>query len=227
MKAPVRTLTKDKIIWLAEHYCRHGITYLEHYNCFLREMPKDSPFYEKIGFFDIETTNLNADYAFILSYAILDNDTDEVIVETIKPRDIKKRNFDKNLVKKLVKDLRKFNRLIVYHGSDYHFDIPFCRTRALHWGIDFPAYREIYVNDLYLAVKAKLKVSSKHLKTVCDLLGIPAKEHPGKPDVWIRASIGDPEALEYVKLHNIEDVISLKQLWQKMKDMILIGRRSI
>jgi uncharacterized protein YprB with RNaseH-like and TPR domain len=227
MKAPVRRLTKDKIIWLAEHHCKHGITYLEHYNCFLRESPPDSPFSEKIGFFDIETTNFNADYAFLLSYAILDMDSDELIVNVIKPDEIHSQIFDKRLIQDLVKDLRKFSRIVVYHGTDYHFDIPFCRTRALRWGIEFPAYRELYVNDLYMAVKSKLKIARKQLKTVCDLFGIPAKEHPGKPDIWIRASVGDPEALEYVKVHNIEDVISLKQLWIKLKDMILIGRRSI
>jgi len=227
MKAPIRRLTKDKIIWLSEHRCKHGITYLEHYNCFLKEAPSDSPFVEKTACFDIETTGFNADYDFMLSYALLDVDTNELIIKLIEPEAISRLEFDCALINDLIFDLRKFSRIIVYNGGDYRFDIPFARTRALKWGLIFPAYRELYVNDLCAAARAKFKLANYKLATVCSLFNIPAKEHPGDPNIWMRAAAGDKEALEYIKLHNIEDVVSLKQLWIKMKDMLLIGRRSL
>jgi len=227
MKAPIRKLTKDKIIWLSEHHCKHGITYLEHYNCFLKEAPSESPFIEKTACFDIETTGFNADYDFMLSYALLDVDTDDLIIKVIEPAAISQLTFDYDLIKELLSDLRKFNRIIVFNGGDYRFDIPFARTRALRWGLDFPAYRELYINDLCAAARAKFKLASYRLAAVCSLFNIPAKGHPGDPNIWMRAAVGDKEALEYIKLHNIEDVVSLKQLWIKMKDMLLIGRRSL
>lgn len=227
MKAPIKRMKKDEIIWLAEHYCKHGMPYLEHYNCFLAEKPKDSPFTEKVGVFDIETTGFQADYDFMLSYAIMDLDTKEVIANIIKPEEIKSLKFDKRLVTDLVKDLQKFDRIIVYNGADYRFDIPFARTRALRWGLDFPLYKDIYVNDVYLMVKAKLKMSRKRLANVCDLLEIPAKEHPGKPNIWMKAGVGDKKSLDYILVHNIEDVVSLRELYLKLRDFSSNGKRSI
>jgi len=225
MKVPIRKLKKDQIIWLGEHYCKHGVSYLEHYNCYLREHPEMDK--EKIGFLDIETTGFYADYDFMLSYCILDDDTNTIYSGLITPSEIKKLTFDKRLVKDLVKDMRRFDRLIVYNGVDYRFDIPFARTRALRWGLDFPSYREIFVNDVYGTVKQKLRLSRKKLANACGLLDIPAKEHTGDPNIWMRAAVGDKEALDYILVHNIEDVQSLKELYHKVEKFMLIGKRSI
>jgi len=225
MKAPIRKLKKDEIIWLAEHYCRHSMPYLEHYNCYLKECPEKAK--EKIGFLDIETTGFYADYDFMLSYCILDDETDTIYSGLITPKEIRKLIFDKRLVSDLVKDMRRFDRLVVYNGVDYRFDIPFARTRALRWGLDFPSYKEIVVNDVYGTVKQKLRLSRKKLANACGLLDIPVKQHPGDPNIWMRAAVGDREALDYVMIHNIEDVKSLKELYHRVEKFMMLGKRSI
>src|SRR3990167_595270 len=50
MKAPLRLLKKQELVWLATHRCQHKHTYLEHYNCFKIKQE------DKILFIDIETT---------------------------------------------------------------------------------------------------------------------------------------------------------------------------
>ena len=65
MIAPVHRLKKIEIVWLAKHKCKHGHTYLEHYNCYLKEMP-DGRIQEKVGFLDIETTGLDAEIIELL-----------------------------------------------------------------------------------------------------------------------------------------------------------------
>ena len=62
VKCPVHRLLKKDIIWLFDHKCKHGHNFAEHYACFLDENPKDSPFQEKQGIFDIETTGLKANW---------------------------------------------------------------------------------------------------------------------------------------------------------------------
>jgi len=228
MKLNIKKLKKSEIDWLATHYCKHSMSYLEHQNCFFEEAPKDSPFIEKIGFLDIETSGFYADYDFMLSWCILNNDTDEVEKDLIQPDEIRKTyTFDKRIVASLSKALKGYDRVIVYNGVDYRFDIPFARTRALRWGIDFPGYKEILVEDAYIMVKQKLRLSRKKLGNACGLLEIPAKTLPGDPNIWMRASAGDKKELEYVLAHNIEDVVSLKELYNRLNKYVLHGKRSI
>jgi uncharacterized protein YprB with RNaseH-like and TPR domain len=65
------------------------------------------------------------------------------------------------------------------------------------------------------------------LANACGLLEIPVKEHAGDPNIWMRAAVGDKEALDYILVHNIEDVQSLKDLYHRVEKFILIGKRSI
>lgn len=226
MKVPVRQLKKSDLEWLASHRCRHGVTYLEHYNCFLAEKP-EAPFVEKIGFFDIETTGFSSEFNFILSYAIKVAGEDKILGRVLTPEEIIGKIFDKKLIEEMVKDLRKFHRIVVHWGSDRKFDLPFSRTRALIHGIEFPLYKEIYVVDTANILRYKFAFSHNKLGWVCEQLGIPAKQHPLKPQIHQLASLGDKESLEYIWVHNVEDVISLEQLYNRIKDYALIGKRSI
>jgi len=54
------------IRWLYGWRCSaHSMDGISHYPCFLREKPLDSPFQERVGIFDLETSGLNADFAYI------------------------------------------------------------------------------------------------------------------------------------------------------------------
>ncbi len=239
MKAPVRRLTKSQILWLAEHYCKHRVTFLEHYNCFLNsKWSKENTLWkERVGYLDIETTGFDAAYDYMLSWAILPEPKKEgfsdtklaktVLGRTLTPKEIKTYVLDRKLVEELVEALKGFDRIVVFNGVDYRFDIPFARTRALRWGIEFIPHRGIFVEDVYLFAKQKLKMSRRRLKDLCSLFGISAKQHPGEPNLWIKASLGDAEALKYLWKHNVEDVISLYKLYSKLYDYMLHGNRSI
>jgi uncharacterized protein YprB with RNaseH-like and TPR domain len=164
----------------------------------------------------------------MLSWCILNNDTGEVEKDIVLPNEIRKSyTFDKRICESLAKALKKYDRIIVYNGIDYRFDIPFARTRALKWGVDFPGYKEISVEDVYVMVKQKLRLSRKKLGNACGLFEIPAKSLPGDPNIWMRASAGDTAELEYVLEHNVEDVLSLKELYNRLRKFVVHGKRSI
>lgn len=219
-------LRKDEILWLANHHCRHGHRYIEHLNCVETEKPNMCPVFEKIGFLDIEASNLNADFGIIISYAIKELDGG-VYKYVVSPRELKSGIYDKNLVTQCITDMRKFDRLVVYYGGDNRFDLPTLRTRAVYWGLDFPSYKEIKIFDLYPVIKRKFNLHRNRLETACDFFGIPSKNHRLKPDIWIKVMGGDKKALDYVLVHNIEDCLSTEALYLKVVKYSNISNTSI
>ena len=226
MKAPIKRLRKADIVWLSEHRCKHGITYLEHYNCFLSEKPDQSPVSERVGFLDIEATNLHADFGYVFSYAIKERDGG-ILGRVLTPHEIKSFIFDERLMGEFCSDVRKFDRIIVYYGHDYRFDIPFLRTRSIKYRLDFPLYKDVYVQDAFTVVKSKLRLHRNRLETACDEFGIPCKGHRLSPDIWQKAQAGHEGSLEYIWEHNKEDVYSLEALWELLEPYVLRSKRSV
>jgi uncharacterized protein YprB with RNaseH-like and TPR domain len=215
MKAPIAKLKKSEILWLSQHRCEHGVTYLEHYNCFLREAP-ESPVTERVGFLDIETSNLKASFGYVISYCCKVQGA-ELRERILTPKEIQSGTFDFELLKQFNHDIEDLTRLAVYWGKDRRHDIPFLRTRALKQGLDFPLYRDIMVVDLYDWAKNKLSLHSHKLEVVCRELNIEAKGHPLNGDIWVRAMAGSKDALDYILLHNREDVICLEPLYAMLE----------
>lgn len=195
--------------------CEHGHPLLVHPNC----LEKSIKYTERIGFLDIETSNLNANYGMVITYCISNNDNDELLEGKLEEQDFQDKDghYDKRIIQKCVTDMEQFDRLVVYWGKDRRHDIPFLRTRALMMGIGFPFYHEQIVNDLYDLVKNKLRLGRNSLQSACTAFGIESKEHFLSPDIWMRAIVGrDMQAIDYILEHNREDVISTKILWNRM-----------
>lgn len=219
-------LRKKDLVWLHTHYCRHGHTYAEHYSCFLTEDPDTAPFHEHIGFFDIEASDLNAAFGYMISYCIKELDG-QVLGRVLTPEEVLSGAFDKKLIKEAVTNLKKFDRVIVHWGKDRRYDLPFLRSRALKHKLDFPLYKEVLCQDTWDMCKAKLCLKSNGLKYVCKFLGIPAKGHGLIPEVWQLAGIGRQKELDYIFRHNKEDVVSTEALWKKLHEFVGQTRTSI
>ncbi len=216
------------IRWLHSHLCKaHGHDFISHYSCYLKEKPLESPFIERIGIFDLETSGLKADFAYIFSYAILDDADDTVYGRVLTPHEIRSSVFDKKLVAEMCRDLKKFNRIVVHYGGDRRFDGPFARTRAIKHGCDFPLYKDILVTDTWLMSKNKLKLRSNRLAVICEFFGIEAKTHPLTPDVWQTASAGNKESLEFIWTHNVEDVQSTKKVYHLLERYVNKAKTSL
>lgn len=219
---PIHRLKKAELVWLGTHKCRHGHTYLEHYSCFLKEHPDMK---EKIGFLDIETTNLAANFGTILTYCIKVDGKDEILSGSITKKDVNKYPADQTdyrVVKDLVHDLKGFDRIVTHYGRK--FDIPFIRTRALVMDIPFPHFGSISNDDTWLLARSKLRLNSNRLETVeRTLFGETGKTHI-EYKYWIAGSRGDKKALDYIMDHNKRDVISLEKVWYRLKDFV--GKRN-
>ena len=228
MIAPVQRLKKEEIVWLSKHTCKkHHHSYLEHYNCYLGERDDlADPYRERIGILDIEATGLKGNWDFILSYAIKDLGG-KIIGRVLTPREIRSFTFDRILVKELVNDLRGFDRIVGHYIRDRRFDIPFIRTRAMKWGVEFPGYGEIKVTDTYDLAKNKMCLHSYRLESICQHLGIPSKAHKQEPDRWQRAQGGSKPDLEFTWKHNVEDVISTEEVYKRLVGYSMTRKTSI
>ena len=220
-------LLKDEILWLFNHRCdTHHRRFTEHPQCFLDEYKGRLEEQEKIGFVDIETTNLNADFGYILCYSLKELDG-ELVHKSITPREIRSYRFDKNVVREFLNVIKPYDRLVGYYSKDYRFDMPYLRTRALKWDLNFPEYKDYLFTDAYDLVKAKMRLHRSRMETACDFLGIPSKGHRLNPEVWQRCQAGSKQALDYVQMHCDEDVLSLEALFKRLHIFSRVGKASI
>jgi uncharacterized protein YprB with RNaseH-like and TPR domain len=243
-----RTLRIKDWQWLCSHRCKHGMPYVEHQACFEQERGEaatnvemrakfnDCPIpEERIGFLDIESSSLKADFGFVLSYAIADK-LGNIRGRALTPQEIRGkivddrlvRTLDSNLMKEFVVDVWRFDRIVVHWGKDRRHDIPFLRTRCIDAGAEFPLYKDVWVSDTWDIAKSKLCLHNNRLQTICDFLKVPSKMTPLDPRRWQLAREGDPESLEYVWRHNKEDVYpSLHHIWYSLEKYVRKSKTSI
>lgn len=220
MIAPFESLKKQEIVWLSRNRCKHRHLYTSHYECYQKERGNK----ERIGFLDIETSNLKADFGFVFSYCIKDLDGG-FRHRCLTPEEIKTGVYDKNLLKQFVDDCQHYDRFVTFFGT--WFDLPFLRSRALQWDIDFPRLDSIKHTDMWMIIKKKFKFRNNRLQTACDVFGIKSKGHPMKPNQWWRANSGDQWALDYILTHNKEDCVSTEKLFKKVEGHFKLQSTSI
>jgi uncharacterized protein YprB with RNaseH-like and TPR domain len=209
------------------------MSYLTHPGCFWKENPTGAGLIapERIGFLDIEASNLNASFGYIICYCIK-KEGGEIVSRCLEPADFTRclktgEAFDKRLMETFLEDCNDFDRFITYYGKNWRFDVPYIRTRCLVSGVEFPAYGEMYVTDVFDYVKPKLKLHRNRLETVCDVLDIPSKGHKLNPKVWTMAMAGDKKSLDYILEHCKEDVTSTELVWEKMSRFGKMTKTSI
>ena len=205
---------------------RHGIE--THPNCFAKGLIKypDAKTYEKfsgkpwytysgykIGYIDIETDGLKADFSTMLSWCIKDKDGGYTY-SVITKEELFNGTVDKRLVKELVDKMNEYAILVGYYSTN--FDLPYIRTKAIHYDIDFPAYATIYHFDLYYTVKSKTCLSRKSLDNACQYFNINGKT-PLDKNVWRSAKYGDRNSLLQVLEHNKYDCAILEELHDKLE----------
>ena len=211
---------KEELIKMANQTCKHGHSYLAHPNCYLEEQKKQ----KRIGYFDIESSGLKANFDYALSWCIKTRGKDEYKTGVISVLDIQNYTLDKRIIKELVEQLKKYDIIVTYYGTG--FDFPFIRTRAMMNKIEFLPFGSLQHKDLYYAVKFKMKLHRNSLDSACAALGIKGKNHI-KGNYWMKAKLGDPVALAYVLDHNKKDCAILEQLHKRLENYVKDSTKSI
>jgi uncharacterized protein YprB with RNaseH-like and TPR domain len=182
---------------------------------------------ERIGFLDIETSNLDANFGVILSWCIKIKDGD-IIYGLLNDKDFKEKEafkVDKRIIRNLIDEILKLDRIVTHYGRK--FDIPFIRTRALINGLEFPSFGTIVNDDTYYMAKYKLKLNSNRLETIAQTLFGKSKKTHLDGAIWLSAVRGDKKALNYVLDHNKTDVIEGERVWLEIRKFVGVRNTSI
>lgn len=195
---------------MATHRCEHRHSYIEHNSCY-------KGMEERIGFLDIEASNLDADFGIMLSYCIKDSKSTKIYEGVITKQDIDKAQAgdeDRRLVAQCIEDIGRFDRIVTYYGK--RFDIPYIRTRAVTNDVPFPYYGTLVHTDLYFTLKFKFKLSSNRLENACRVLLHKTDKTRVDSRYWRGGQRGDKKSLDYILDHNRKDVWDLEKLYNKV-----------
>lgn len=171
----------------------------------------------KVIAWDIETTNLNADFGYILSACWMD--LRDRKVQTVRIDQFKgyksDRTNDKALVGELSNVLGAADVWVTWYGD--RFDIPYVNTRLLWHGLDtMPPIPSV---DGWRAARNHLKLSSNRLANISEFLDVERKT-PVVGWQWVRAGAGHEDALNYVVEHNQKDVVVLGEVYDLIRPVI-------
>jgi uncharacterized protein YprB with RNaseH-like and TPR domain len=218
---PLAHLRKDELIYLATHRCPHRHLLIEHPQCVAKRV-------ERVGFLDIETSNLVADFGIVLTWCIKPEGSKEILSDRITLTDIRKAHEgdeDKRVVSTCIEALQQFDLIITFYGK--RFDIPFLRTRALATGQPFPSYGTLRHIDCYDLVKHRFRLSSNRLVNACRVLLGKTNKTPIESKYWRAGARGNTYSLKQILKHNRFDVLDLEDLYRSVVPFARMTRTSV
>jgi|SRR5579872_723596 len=181
----------------------------------------------RFGVWDIETTSLNASFGHMLMNSVVDlrKSFKPVLRRIDKTSTYKKEMWnDAELCKQVKEDLEKFDVLISYNG--YNFDIPFLNSRLVFSGQKILDTRIKHV-DLINVTRHRLRLSGGSLDALLTHLQTEQQKTKLEPENWRRAVGGDKKALDEIAIHNIQDVVSLREAFCHLKQFLDIQFRLV
>lgn len=163
---------------------------------------------------DIETSNLSANYGFILciGYKWLGEKKPKII--SIKDFPLYKRDptNDREVVKAFAKVFAEAEIHVAHYGK--YFDYPYVNTRLLYHGLNpLPPTR---LEDTWWIARKQLKLNSNRLATLTEFFDLTRKTPVSGPH-WIKAMAGNPKSLRYVEKHCIYDIDALEEAYNILK----------
>src|SRR3990167_7570609 len=199
--------------------CLHHNDITRHPNCFTSDgHVKMTEFWwkdKKIGFLDIESSNLDANFGINHCWVIKEYNKKKYYSGNTNGDTYKQRLLsEKKSLQKLCNDLKKFDMIITFYGA--RFDIPYLRSRCLWYNIQFPIDLEVYHHDLYFDVRRKLKLHSNRLDVVSKFLGVKEKKTAHNGEIWVKAMMGDLKSRKYIYVHCVRDVDVLEYVFKRV-----------
>jgi len=171
----------------------------------------------KIAIWDIECTNLNANYGYMLcmGYKFLGESKSHLISITDFPAFQKNPTNDYYLVKAAGEVLSQCDMWVTWYGA--RFDVPYLQSRLVFHKL--PIMPPIAHVDGWRIAKYKMKLNSNRLASVTGFLELEEKTPLSGP-IWIRAAAGHKQSVKYVTEHCIQDVKVLEQVYERIKPLM-------
>ena len=149
----------------------------------------------------------------IMSFAAKWLDEKDIIYEE------NRKSNDRAIVSKIFKLLDKADIVVAHNGRK--FDLPTIIGRGLVHGYSPPS--PYFIVDTLDVAKREFRFTNNSLAVLTQDLGIRKKdEHKKFPgfELWLECLRGNDEAWEEMKSYNIDDVLSLEELYLRLRPFI-------
>lgn len=122
----------------------------------------------------------------------------------------------KKMVREAHKMLSEADAIVHYNGTK--FDIPHLNKEFILAGLTPPPpYKQI---DLLKTCRQQFKFPSNKLEYISKELGIGEKGDSGGFKTWVGCMEGDQESWELMQQYNIQDVLLLERLYERLRPWI-------
>lgn len=171
--------------------------------------------------FDIEASNLSADFGIVLcvGFKTVGKGKPEVmnILDYLNSSGDLIR-AEKKLLKDVTKKLLEADVWLAHYGC--YYDLPFINTRLLYHGLPIlpPNFSLI---DTWRISRNRLKLRNNRLKTIQEFLNLPSEKNAIKPEQWLRALGGHRPSMDYIVEHCKRDVLVLEEAYERLKPLVL------
>jgi DNA polymerase elongation subunit (family B) len=122
----------------------------------------------------------------------------------------------RKMIKEIHSMLAEADVVVHYNGAKH--DIPILNKEFVLLGLNPPApYHQV---DLLRTCRTQFKFASNKLEYVVEALGIGTKGDSGGFKTWIGCMNGNPASFETLQTYNIQDIIILEALYERLKPWI-------
>lgn len=124
----------------------------------------------------------------------------------------------KRMLREAHKLLHECDAVVTYNGDK--FDLPTLRKEFLIDKLLPPSpFKTI---DLYRVMRSEFRFASNKLDHVLQELGIGAKTQHEGHEMWTKCMAGDDEAWERMREYNINDVVQMEPLYERVRPWIRV-----
>jgi len=170
----------------------------------------------KLILFDIEASNLNANFGICLCVAwkVMGEKKVHSVSLLDGPGSTNGRPNDRYVVKTACAALSQADAVCGWYSKKY--DWPFLQTRLLaHRMKPMPP---IAHKDAWEIARYRMKLNSNRLKTVSEFLMVEEKTALNGP-IWIGAAAGNKKDIKYVLDHCKQDVLVLEEVYELIRPL--------
>lgn len=170
----------------------------------------------RVALWDLETSNLNADFGIILCGVVKEIGHQAKIFRIDETKTYKKEPWnDVEVVNAIYSELRQYDIMVGWNSS--MFDLPFLNSRLLYHKLEAIPRRSIKHIDLLYRARVDLQLHDNKLGTVAEYLGVKIGKTAVDGVMWVKALTGDKNAMDYIVNHCVRDVIILEEVYDKLK----------
>ena len=172
---------------------------------------------------DIEASNLNADFGVILCVGFKEVEGRRPWVLSIidyMGEDGDLIRAEKRLLKDVSKDLMKYPVWLTHYGGPGRYDLPFVNSRLIYHNLQ-PLPVNYPMIDTWKISRNHLKLRNNRLVTIQQFLKLHDSKNAIQPEQWLRALSGHVPSMRYIVNHCRRDVLVLEQTYLRIRPLVL------